>query len=350
MTLQYNSDNYVDLLRVFAGKLQLTVTDNTLHIPEKLGRGFMKAAVLPHNMSVLTGELTPTEDIVLERFSGNTTFYSLHFLEVLEDKFIHVPPSKDDTTIYFDGSTIALVNAQLEARYVLRAGASVRFVLMIFERKHLLQYLDEQVTDLFLSTYFSKVLKKGNTTPIDADFRKLMFELVTADAHHPLATNYMNTRCLLLLERFITRFMLQSDQEQQLAFKLNADEISRLMRVESRLVKDYTQPAPTIEVLSKAAAMSPTKLKKDFKQLYGLPIYEYYQKNRMKKAHSLLSENNYSIKEVGIMVGYTNLSHFAVSFKKEFGILPSELSHRDEVLPIDGMSDLEMAAARKRAN
>jgi AraC-like DNA-binding protein len=242
-----------------------------------------------------------------------------------------------------------LVNAQLEARHVLRAGTSIRFVLIIFERRHLLQYLDEQVTDLFLSTYFSKVLKKGNTTPIDADFRKLMFELVTADAHHPLATNYINTRCMLLLERFITRFMHQSEQEQQLTFKLNADEISRLMRVESRLVKDYAQPPPTIEVLSKAAAMSPTKLKKDFKQLYGLPIYEYYQKNRMKKAHGLLSENNYSIKEVGIMVGYTNLSHFAVSFKKEFGILPSELSHRDEVLPMDGMSLMELAAAVKPA-
>ncbi len=25
------------------------------------------------------------------------------------------------------------------------------------------------------------------------------------------------------------------------------------------------------------------------------------------------------------MVGYTNLGHFAASFKKEFGILPSEL-------------------------
>lgn len=349
MTLQYNSDNYVDLLHVIAGKMQLALTDNTLYFPDKFGKGFMKAALMPHNMSVLTGDLTPAEDIVLERFSANATFYALHFVEVPDYKSFQGTSAKDDTSIYFDGSTIALVNAQLEARYVLRGGVNVRFVLMLFERKLLLQYMDEQVVDLFLSTYFSKVLKKGNTTPIDADFRELMFDLVKADAHHPLITQYTNTRCLLLLERFIIRFMHQSEQEQQLTFKLNADEISRLMRVESRLVKDYSQAPPTIEVLSKAAAMSPTKLKKDFKQLYGLPIYEYYQKNRMKKAHSLLSENNYSIKEVGIMVGYTNLSHFAVSFKKEFGILPSELSHRDEVLPMDGMSDME-EAARKQIN
>ncbi|OYW19244.1 MAG: hypothetical protein B7Z54_04295 [Sphingobacteriales bacterium 12-47-4] len=32
-----------------------------------------------------------------------------------------------------------------------------------------------------------------------------------------------------------------------------------------------------------------------------------------------------TIKEVGMQVGYTNLSHFSVAFKKEFGVLPSEM-------------------------
>jgi AraC-like DNA-binding protein len=52
----------------------------------------------------------------------------------------------------------------------------------------------------------------------------------------------------------------------------------------------------------------------------------------MIKAKSLLMLREYSIKEVGIMVGYSNLSHFANSFKKEFGFLPSELATRDGVL------------------
>lgn len=342
LTLQYNSDNYVDFLRVVATKLQVQLTDNILSVPDKIGKGFIKAVNLPHNISVMMGQLTPSEDIVLDRFSGTSPFYSLQFTEILEDKFNHASPVKDDTTVYLENSCISLVNAQIETRYILKAGTCLHFVVMIFERKHLLQYFNEQVVDVFLSSYFSRVLKKGSITPIDADFRSLMHELTTAGNYHPLITNYINTRCMLLLERFITRFMYQSEAGQQLTFKVNADEISRLMRVESRLVKDYSQPPPTIEVLSKAAAMSPTKLKKDFKQLYGLPIYEYYQKNRMKKAHSLLSENNYSIKEVGIMVGYTNLSHFAVSFKKEFGILPSELSQRDEVLPMEEITDVDI--------
>jgi transcriptional regulator GlxA family with amidase domain len=66
--------------------------------------------------------------------------------------------------------------------------------------------------------------------------------------------------------------------------------------------------------------------------MYGLPIYEYYQKNRMIRARSLLLEGRYAIKEVGIMVGYSNLGHFAGSFRKEFGLLPSEVAHGDNTV------------------
>ena len=95
---------------------------------------------------------------------------------------------------------------------------------------------------------------------------------------------------------------------------------------------NYLVTPPTIDELSRISAMSPTKLKNDFKNLYGFPIYVYYQKNRMIKAKALLLTSKYSIKEVGVMVGYSNLSHFANTFKKEFNILPSEVSAKDGVL------------------
>jgi AraC-like DNA-binding protein len=129
---------------------------------------------------------------------------------------------------------------------------------------------------------------------------------------------------LLLLERFLLHF-LEKMKPGEIAISLKDDEINRLIKVEAMLVRDFSQAPPTITELSKISAMSPTKLKKDFKFMYGLPIYEYYQKNRMMRAKALLQEEKYAIKQVGTMVGYTNLGHFASSFKKEFGILPSEV-------------------------
>jgi AraC-like DNA-binding protein len=59
--------------------------------------------------------------------------------------------------------------------------------------------------------------------------------------------------------------------------------------------------------------------------MYGMGLYEYFQKNRMQKARSLLLAENISVKEVGVKVGYTNLSNFSLAFKKEFGVLPSQI-------------------------
>jgi AraC-like DNA-binding protein len=45
----------------------------------------------------------------------------------------------------------------------------------------------------------------------------------------------------------------------------------------------------------------------------------------MQKAKMMLLSGNYSIKDVGYTLGYSNLSNFTLAFKKEFGQLPSEV-------------------------
>jgi AraC-like DNA-binding protein len=45
----------------------------------------------------------------------------------------------------------------------------------------------------------------------------------------------------------------------------------------------------------------------------------------MQMARDLLLSGDFSVKEVGIQVGYSNLSNFAAAFKKEFHLLPSEI-------------------------
>jgi AraC-like DNA-binding protein len=336
LTIQYNCDNYVELVHLIAGRMQTPVRENAVAIPARYGQGFVWAKNLPGGISVMVSDVASETNIVMERLLGRNPFYVLQFNEVIEGQvetaFLQ---EKSQAASYIRNSFVVLVNGESEASYIIPPGARVRSVLLIFERKHLLQYLHPDVVDLFLSYYFTLMVQTGAVEPIDADYRTLLDTLLHPVIEHPLPVNYVDIRCMLLLERFILQVMSKAEDRQQFASKLSGDEVSRLMRVEARLVKDYTKPPPTIESLSKAAAMSATKLKRDFKLLYGLPIYEYYQRHRMKKARVLLTEMSYSIKEVGVMVGYTNLSHFAVSFKKEFGVLPSELSARDAVLPIE---------------
>lgn len=107
--------------------------------------------------------------------------------------------------------------------------------------------------------------------------------------------------------------------------KVSNDDLQRLMLVEGELLKDFSVVPPGIPKLARMAAMSPSKLKTSFRDVYGLPIYQYFQKHRMNKAKAMLLSQKYNVREVGIDVGFSNLSNFAKAFKKSFDQLPSDI-------------------------
>ena len=51
---------------------------------------------------------------------------------------------------------------------------------------------------------------------------------------------------------------------------------------------------------------------------------EYVTGIRIDKAKELLMHSDYTMKEIGIMVGYTDPNYFSRSFKKNVGVTPTE--------------------------
>lgn len=107
--------------------------------------------------------------------------------------------------------------------------------------------------------------------------------------------------------------------------KLTNDEINRIKKVESLLLRDFSSIPPSINILAKQAAMSVSKLKSVFKEMYGMPVYKYFQKHRMQKAKAMLLSKNYSLKTVSAEVGYANTANFVKAFRKVFEQSPEEL-------------------------
>jgi DNA-binding response OmpR family regulator len=65
-------------------------------------------------------------------------------------------------------------------------------------------------------------------------------------------------------------------------------------------------------------------LSKKVKANTGLTVNEYIRICRLKKAAQLLADNKYRINEVAYLTGFSTPSYFTQSFRKEFGVLPSE--------------------------
>ncbi|WP_353778729.1 helix-turn-helix domain-containing protein [Winogradskyella sp. 3972H.M.0a.05] len=82
---------------------------------------------------------------------------------------------------------------------------------------------------------------------------------------------------------------------------------------------------PSLTELSKTLGLNTTKLKKEFKEVFGLPVFKYLQNERLTTAHGLISNNQATVQEAAWHVGYDSLSSFSNAFAKKFGYRPSQI-------------------------
>jgi AraC-like DNA-binding protein len=329
ITVEFEDPDCVVKLQSLAGSLKAGISNNLLTIPGSMGEGFAWAETLPCGMSVMIYEGLLKEDLVIIRVQSQQQYFTLQLNEVIPPK-VDINRRRRYPSNAILQSSVSLKDTGRDYERMVPEGTKICSVEFVFNEDHLRRLVPAEVVEDLISNFFPSVIKDNTLEPIDRTYRVMLDELFQQKIDHPLRLNFIQNRILMLLEKFILK--LYSKKSEVSGKRNKDDEVSRLMQIEGLLVKDFSVAPPTIEELSRISAMSPTKLKNDFKSTYGLPIYEYYQKNRMLKAKSLLLERQYSIKEVGMLVGYSNLSHFANTFKKEFGILPSELTSKDGML------------------
>jgi AraC-like DNA-binding protein len=324
MELEFNEINYTAFVQYLSLRFGVPITKGKMSIPALFGQGFFYAQNFGSGMSCMISQKKMKEDFsIIKSADTNTQYFILLFSESQDEtpsKQIHeqIDPFNVGQPL------VRLTNSTMRTISRLPAHVESRVVSILFNKQFLLQYLGPEEADNFLSIYYGSYIKTPYMAPVTAEFRALLSDIHQETWQHPFSNFFLENRLLLLMENFLFQFLKLSQSIRKLSF--NDEEVTRLVRAEANLVKNFGIPAPTIDYLSRLCAMSATKFKNDFKSLYGLPVYEYYQKNRMMYARSLLIQQDYNIKEVGRMCGYANLGHFAAAFKKEFGMLPSEMA------------------------
>jgi len=105
---------------------------------------------------------------------------------------------------------------------------------------------------------------------------------------------------------------------------IRVSDINAMMEVKKLVLNNLSSP-PSLQHLAHNAAMSVSKLQKCFKHVYGKSITQYSMDEKMKLAKLMLESKKYNVSEVGYKLGYSNMSHFSESFRKQFNINPSSI-------------------------
>lgn len=135
-----------------------------------------------------------------------------------------------------------------------------------------------------------------------------------------------NTRLLFLksqVNELLAHFfaLLSTEKECMVSDK------DKLFHAKEIILNNISKP-PSLTELSKTIGLNSTKLKKNFKELFGMPVFKFLQEERLKKAYELLCNSELGVQETAWFVGYESVSSFSNAFQQKFGVRPNELKQQ----------------------
>jgi len=303
------------ILMRLAHLLGTEIKNSRLEIPEKFGKGYCSGFVFNKDIRMIISNYELNEDLAVENpdihISGKMIFFKFqNIIPVAETiqtgELLKATPSvlvatsriNTDDVISIHTNT-ATINIEVGADYL-------NGLFDLSEKSPVLQNLLRNTQPLLFEQLIypslQKIVDEIITESVDETF-KLFFLRIKAE----------ELICRLLME-------LEKRDEKHL-YALNIHDIQTIYTVKEKMLEQLETP-PVINDLAISANMSPTKLKRLFKQIFGNSIFSYYQEFRMKEAARLLKEEKLSVSEVGYQLGFTNLSHFSKVFQEHIGMKP----------------------------
>ncbi len=148
-----------------------------------------------------------------------------------------------------------------------------------------------------------------------------MWQVIHFNESKALRENHLKARCLDLVNEYVRQANLGESKVRRFG-----DDIlhgSEYIFLAHAFIDEYQSGKMKIEDVAMRFNVSKQKLTKGFKETFDIPIGQYINKVKMKRACALLAENDKSIEQIADEMGYLDKSNLPRIFKKTFGVSPS---------------------------
>jgi AraC-like DNA-binding protein len=298
----------------FADLVGITLKDNRLTIPQAFGNGYCEGYVFNEHIRLLISDYELREDVIVKRpaelAAGKVLFFKFqHLFPQVSGKPSQIPSVLIATSSIGTGEAFAIhsntetINIEVDIQYL-------NEILAPEQRSPVLRSLLQDSAPLFFEELIYPSLQK-------------VVEEILAPAGNGLFRLFF---LRIKAEELICRLLMEIDKrEDRQLYPLNEKDIRVIYEIRDHMLQQLQTP-PLIAELASQAAMSPTKLKRLFRQIFGSSIFHYYQQFRIKEAARLLKTEHLPVAEVAYQLGFTNHSHFSKLFESHMGMKPKRYS------------------------
>jgi len=236
---------------------------------------------------------------------------------ILDGKLEKLDHRTNKKITYIKNEISVEYNHKTEESLLNKQGEHLKYICITLNE----EYLNENgfLTDIFKGS-FSKKLYEPN-------LYSRFIELFTREYTKQIDKFYLKNKTMEVIFYVLEEINVK---QKVVCDGLNEEDIQRVKKSETILQSLYAEKI-TIPLLSKKVALNQSKLKKGFKVLFNKTIHEYLKDIRLQKAIKYLKDDKYSIKEVSLMVGYTNQGSFSYAFSRKYSYSPKNFQKKSNL-------------------
>lgn len=298
----------------FSNKLGLVIETFVHNFQVK----FFKGLTFLPDMAMHFGSFFVKEDFT--RVTGQSDFIDgigIIFHNIFED-IGGTGTDKRETNRPTEAPYVRIFPYAISQTLQFKKNTQVSHVSISISAQYLKNFLKEE------AEYFAYLFDSANSFCIEElmtdDILRTVNDIVKKEEPGNLKSFYYKMKAMELLFYLFESLKKRGSAEN---LKLNAKEIQAIYAVKDKIVSSLSNSSSITE-LKQIAGMNEFKLRRIFKQVFGMGIYDYYQHLRMKEAARLLREDKLSVSETGYQMGFENLGHFTRVFEKHIGSKPKK--------------------------
>ena len=154
---------------------------------------------------------------------------------------------------------------------------------------------------------------------VDAAMQTCISEMIHYQGKEELKNMFLRARVMELLWLQQDNY-LRSQELGPVYVKTEYDK-ERIVFARDYLLTHLDAPPSLIE-LAAIAGLNEFKLKRGFKEMFGVPVFAYLADVRLDMARRAIREKKKTITQIAFELGFASPQHFSMAFKKKFGMAP----------------------------
>jgi len=297
------------------------------------GKGEIKAYNIFPGLAAITYDIILRKD--LELTVGETPLNPVYFVFCLEGHMEHRFSGRDYTQkIHFQQNVILSSSNKRTDFFIIPGNKRLKISFIYLFRDGITkgsetqaEYLRSSLSDIFEDIRDDEPYKYfGHILPKTADYVRML-----------ISNNQGGVAGRLLTEASILNILASQliDHEEEMLIpvlntELNKRELEKVISLTQYIAKNISQNLK-IEELKSISGLSPKKLQKGFKHLYGKSVHNYIRSARLEYARESIETTDMTISEIVYTIGISNRSNFSKNFKQRYGMLPKD--YRNMIKP-----------------